>query len=99
MAGFVGTVIAVVIAAVIWWTSYNRLDEGYITAKSYSPAHTVRYISYIRVNKNNIPVWRRIHHRDRWTLKIENDGKVDHWEVSQEIYSQYKVGDWISRKQ
>lgn len=94
---FIVTIIAVAIVAVIWWIASNQLDEGYITAKSYSPAHKTRYMYFIHVGNHNIPNWRSVYHPDRWSFRVEYDGKADNWEVSQEIYNQYEVGDWISR--
>lgn len=91
--------VALVILALIFVAvnAYNnRIRAGWIIQKTYSQAHTSRFMIYIRVNKIMIPKWHTIYHNDRWTLTIEDGDNRADWDVRESIYDSYNVGDWFN---
>ena len=91
------TVLAIVTVLFVTIDAYiHRIRAGYIIQKTYSPAHTSRYVTYIRVNKIMVPQWHTVHHNDRWTFTIEDGDKWAMWDVRESVYNAYKVGDWFA---
>lgn len=87
-------ILALIIA--VGYAYVHRIREGWIIEKSYSPAHTIRFVTYIRVGKTMIPQWHTIYHNDRWTFTIEDDDKRASWDVRESVYNSYSVGDWFA---
>lgn len=86
-------ILAVTVMAVN--TYIHRIRAGWIIQKTFSPAHTSRYVTYMRVNKIMIPQWHTIHHNDRWIFTIEDGDKRASWDVRESVYNRYSVGDWF----
>jgi hypothetical protein len=86
-------ILAVTVMAVN--TYIHRIRAGWIIQKTFSPAHTSRYVTYMRVNKIMIPQWHTVHHNDRWIFTIEYGDKRASWDVRESTYDSYDVGDWF----
>lgn len=76
----------------------HRIQAGWIIEKTYSPAHTVRYITYMPVNKVMIPIWHTDYYKDKWAFTIENSDERASWDVQKSVYDSYSVGDWFELK-
>jgi len=93
----VAVVLVILVVTVMGVNAYiNRIRAGYIIQKTYFPAHTSRYVTYIRVNKIMVPQWHTVHHNDRWTFTIEDGDNRAMWDVRESVYNAYKVGDWFT---
>jgi hypothetical protein len=98
-----GVVAAIaVVAAIIVWGAPHITNEGTITRKEFTPAHTTVTYQRITSGKTTTTVPVTIHHPAKYCLylyRLYNDKRQ--WGyvcVSAQEYGQYEVGDWYPRK-
>lgn len=86
-----GVVTALVLAA----QQHEQRTAGYVVGKHHHSAYTETLCT---TNPNtHTTTCMPIHHPERWTLVIDDDGDVARWDVSQGVWEHTAFGSWWER--
>jgi hypothetical protein len=83
-------------------TGCERITEGIITDKQYTPGRTALVLTTVYINKSVRIVPRAVRYNESWTITIRSmTGEKERRQniaVTQEVFESLKTGDYFSTK-
>ena len=94
----IGIVLLVTLGFIVYMiASYTPLMEGTVVAKFYEPSRSVYSPSHVTIDGKDQTIHNYRYESEKFKLVIENGDDKDIWFVTEEFYSNVKVGDFVTK--
>lgn len=97
-------ILALGLSALLLTACSNKLEEGQVSKKRFTPAHTATTVQLVPIYSGQstsfISIPRTTYYPEQWRITIQGEAegkeKTATYSVSEEIYDAFEVGDFVT---